>query len=138
MSSKGMGWVPLVVAGAISIAYIMVVGVDWGSTIRTGTVPSAIFTGVIVSVCASVPYLILLPDARREGGLMFAILAGSLILAFGFFALERGRHAPGDEGGSFIVVPIQQMVIAAAVRWGWRGIRSLRERARAGREGQDR
>jgi hypothetical protein len=38
MSTKGMGWAPLVV-----------------------------------------PYLILLPGARREGGLMFAILASSLV-----------------------------------------------------------
>ena len=49
MSSKLLMWVPLVVASGISAAYIFVVGVDWGFTLRSGTVPSAIVTGVILS-----------------------------------------------------------------------------------------
>ena len=80
-------------------------------------------TGLILSVWASVPYLILLPIARREGRLLFTIIAVIVILAFGMFSMDRGRHTPGDEGGSYIVVPIQQMVIAAAILFGRWGIR---------------
>ena len=32
---------------------------------------------------------------------------------------------PGDEGGSYIVVPFQQMVIAGVVIFGWRSTRRL-------------
>jgi hypothetical protein len=123
MNSRCMAWVPLVVACAISAAYIFVFGIDWGFTLRSGTVPSAMVTGLILSVWASVPYLILLPIARREGRLLFTIIAVIVILAFGMFSMDRGRHTPGDEGGSYIVVPIQQMVIAAAILFGRWGIR---------------
>ena|ERR1700683_2060870 len=125
MRSKRIGWIPLVVACAISVAYIFVFGVDWGFTLRSGSLPSAILTGLILSVWASVPYLILLPIARREGRTMLTILAVLIILAFGMFSMDRGRHMPGDEGGSYIVVPFQQMVIAAVVLFGWWGIRRL-------------
>jgi hypothetical protein len=125
MNSKRMAWVPLVVAWAISVAYIFVFGVDWGFTIRSGTMPSAIVTGLILSVWASVPYLILLPIARREGRLLFTITAVLVILAFGMFSMDRGRHTPGDEGGSYIVVPFQQMVIAAVILFGRWGIRRV-------------
>jgi hypothetical protein len=125
MSSKLVMWVPLVVASGISAAYIFVVGVDWEFTFRSGSVPSAIVTGLILSVWASVPYFILLPIARREGLSLITILAVAVILAFGFFSIERGRHMPGDEGGSYIVVPLQQMVIAAVILIGWRSIRRL-------------
>jgi hypothetical protein len=125
MNSKRMAWVPLVVACAISVAYIFVFGVDWGFTIRSGTMPSAIVTGLILSVWASVPYLILLPIARREGRLLFTITAVLVILAFGMFSMDRGRHTPGDEGGSYIVVPFQQMVIAAVILFGRWGIRRV-------------
>jgi hypothetical protein len=125
MSSKRMAWVPLVVACAISVVYIFVFGVDWGFTVRSGTMPSAIFTGLILSVWASVPYFILLPIARREGQPLFTIIPVLVILAFGMFAMDRGRHTPGDEGGSYIVVPFQQIVIAAVVLFGWWGTRRL-------------
>jgi hypothetical protein len=125
MSSKLATWVPLVVACGISAAYIFVFGVDWGFTFRSGTVPSAVATGLILSAWASVPYFILLPIARREGLSLITILAVLAILAFGMFSIERGRHMPGDEGGSYIVVPLQQMVIAAVVLFGWRSIRRL-------------
>lgn len=65
MNSKRIAWVAVVAACVISVAYIFVVGVDWGFTLRSGTVPSAIVTGLILSVWACVPYLILLPFARR-------------------------------------------------------------------------
>ena len=123
MNSRCMAWVPPVVACAISAAYIFVFGIDWGFTLRSGTMPSAMVTGLILSVWASVPYLILLPIARREGRLLFTIIAVIVILAFGMFSMDRGRHTPGDEGGSYIVVPIQQMVIAAAILFGRWGIR---------------
>jgi hypothetical protein len=125
MSSKRMAWVPLVVACAISVVYIFVFGVDWGFTVRSGTMPSAIFTGLILSVWASVPYFILLPIARREGQPLFTIIPVLVILAFGMFAMDRGRHTPGDEGGSYIVVPFQQIVIAAVVLFGWWGTRRV-------------
>jgi hypothetical protein len=60
--------------------------------------PSAIVTGLILSVWASVPYLILLPIARREGRLLFTIIAVLVILGFGMFSMDRGRHTPGDDG----------------------------------------
>jgi hypothetical protein len=125
MSLKRMTWVPLVVACAISVAYIFILGIDWGFTIRRGTLPSAIVMGLLLSVWASVPYLILLPMAQRERRALFTILAVLAILAFGMFSMDRARHMPGDEGGSFIVVPLQQMAIAAAILFGWRGIRRL-------------
>jgi hypothetical protein len=115
MRSTRIAWIPLVVACAVSVAYIFVFGVDWGFTLRSGTLPSAILTGLILSVWASVPYLILLPIARREGRTMLTILAALIILAFGMYSMNRGRHMSGDEGGSYIVVPFQQMVIAAVV-----------------------
>jgi hypothetical protein len=124
MSSKRMAWIPLVVAGAISVAYIFVFGVDWGFTVRSGTMPSAIVTGLILSVWASVPYLVLFPIARESRSL-FTIIAVLVILTFGMFLMNRGRHTPGDEGGSYIVVPFQQMVIAAVILFGWRRIRRL-------------
>ncbi len=104
---------------------LFVFGVDWGFTVRSGTVPSAIFTGLIISVWASVPYLILLPVARREGSSLFTIITVLVILAFGMFSLDRGRHTPGDEGGSYIVVSFQQMVIAAVILFGRWGIRRV-------------
>jgi hypothetical protein len=125
MRSKRIGWIPLVVACAISVAYIFVFGVDWGFALRSGTLPSAILTGLILSVWASVPYLILLPIARREDRTMFTILAVLIILAFGMYSMDRGRRMPGDEGGSYIVVPFQQMLIATVVLFGWWGIRRL-------------
>ena len=125
MTSRRMAWIPLVVACAISGADIFVFGVDWGFSIRTGTLPSAIFTGLILSVWASVPYLILLPIARREGLSLFTILAALVVLAFGMYSMDRGLHTPGDEGGSYIVVPIQQMGIAAAILLGWWGVRRI-------------
>ena len=67
MSSRRMALVPLVVACAISVAYIFVFGIDWGFTFRSSTVPSAIFTGLLLSAWASVPYFILLPMAQRAG-----------------------------------------------------------------------
>jgi hypothetical protein len=109
----------------MSVAYIFVFGVDWGFTVRNGAVPSAIVTGLILSVWAAVPYLILLPIARREGGSLITILAVLVILAFGMFSMERGRHTPGDEGGSYIVVPFQQMGIAAVILFGWSRIRRM-------------
>src|ERR1700678_3484391 len=108
MSSKRLAWVPLAVACAISAAYIFLFGVDWGFTFRSGTLPSAIFTGLLLSVWASVPYLILLPMAQRESRSLFTILAVLAILSFGLFSMDQGRHTPGDEGGSYIVVPFQQ------------------------------
>jgi hypothetical protein len=123
MRAKRIAWVPLVVAWAISVVYIFVFGVDWGFTVRSGTMPSAIFTGLILSVWASVPYLILLPIPRRDGQPLFTIITALVLLAFGMFAMERGRHTPGDEGGSYIVVPVQQMAIAALILFGWRGVR---------------
>ncbi len=123
MSSKLATWLPLVVASGISAAYIFVFGVDWGFTFRSGTVSSAVATGFILSAWASVPYFMLLPIARRQG--LIAILAVLVILAFGMFSIERGRHTPGDEGGSYIVVPLQQVVISAVVLFGWRSIRKL-------------
>ena len=87
--------------------------------------PSAIVTGLLLSVWASVPYLMLLPIARREGRSWLMIPAVLVILALGAFLIERGRHTPGDEGGSYIVVPLQQMVIAAVILFGWRGIRRI-------------
>jgi hypothetical protein len=125
MRSKRMAWVPLVVACAISAAYIFVFGVDWGFTFGSSTLPSAIFTGLILSAWAAVPYLILLPMAQREDRSLITILAVLVILALGMLLMNRGRHTPGDEGGSYIVVPFQQMVIAALIRFGWRGIRRL-------------
>ncbi len=123
MSGKRIAWVPLVVAWAISVVYIFVYGVDWGFTVRSGTMPSAIFTGLILSVWASVPYLIFLPIARRDGQLLFTMFTASVLLAFGMFAMDRGRHTLGDEGGSYIVVPVQQVAIAALIVFGWRGFR---------------
>jgi hypothetical protein len=125
MNSTRMAWFPLVVACAISGAYIFVFGVDWGFTTRSGTMSSAIFTALILSIWASVPYLILLPIARREGRLLLTILAALVILAFGMFSMDRGRHTPGDEGGSYIVVPIEQMGIAAVILFGWWGVRRI-------------
>jgi hypothetical protein len=78
-----------------------------------------------LSVWASVPYLILLPIARRESRSLFTILAVLVVLAFGMFSMDQGRHMPGDEGGSYIVVPFQQMVIAALILFGWWGIRRM-------------
>jgi hypothetical protein len=125
MSSKRMPWVPLVVACAISVAYIFIFGVDWGFTLRSGTVPSAVITSLLLSVWASIPYLILLPMAQRESRTLVTILAVLAILVFGMFSMDRGRHMPGDEGGSYIVVPFQQMVIASVILFGWTGIRRL-------------
>jgi hypothetical protein len=125
MSSRRMALVPLVVACAISVAYIFVFGIDWGFTFRSSTVPSAIFTGLLLSAWASVPYFILLPMAQREGRSLFTILAVLVILVFGMFSMNLGRHTPGDEGGSYIVVPFQQMEIAAVIIFGWWLIRRL-------------
>jgi hypothetical protein len=123
MSAKRIAWIPLVVAWAMSVVYIFVFGVDWGFTVRSGTMPSAIFTGLILSVWASVPYFVLLPIARRDGQPLFTIITVLVLLAFGMFAMDRGRHTPGDEGGSYIVVPVQQLAIAALILFGWRGVR---------------
>jgi hypothetical protein len=123
MSAKRIAWIPLVVAWAISVVYIFVFGVDWGFTVRSGTMPSAIFTGLILSVWASVPYFVLVPIARRDGQPLFTIITALILLAFGMFAMDRGRHTPGDEGGSYIVVPVQQLAIAALILFGWRGVR---------------
>lgn len=125
MSSKRVAWIALVVAVAMSVAYIFVFGVDWGFTVRSGTLPSAIVTSLILSAWASVPYLILVPIARREGQSLFIMIAVFVILAFGMFALDRGRHTPGDDGGSYIVVPIQQVVIAAVILFGRWSIRRV-------------
>jgi hypothetical protein len=124
MSSKRMAWVALVVAVAVTAAYIFIFGVDWGFAARSGTMPSASVTCLILSAWASVPYLILLPIARREGQLLFTIIAVLVILAFGKFSMDRGHHMPGDEG-LYIVVPIQQMGIAAVILFGWWGIRRI-------------
>jgi hypothetical protein len=123
MNCKRLAWVPLAVACAVSVAYIFVFGVDWGFTVRSGTMPSAIVTGLILSVWASVPYLFLLPIARREDRSLLTNLAVLVILAFGMFSMNRAPHTPGDEGGSYIVVPFQQMAIAAVILFSWWGIR---------------
>jgi len=127
MRSKRLAWIPLVVACAISLAlaYIFVYGVDWGFTVRSGTLPSAIVTALFFSVWASVPYLFLLPIARRDGQSLFTISAVLVILVFGMYSLDKGRHTPGDEGGSYIVVPMQQMAIAAVILFGWWGVRKI-------------
>ena len=127
MKSKLATWVPIVVACGISAAYIFAVGVDWGFTFRSGTVAGAIITGILVSAWAAAPYFILLPIARREGLPLITILSVLGVLAFGFFSIERGRHMPGDEGGSYIVVPFEQMVIAAVLSFGWRSTRGPSE-----------
>ena len=125
MNSRRIAWVPLVVACAISAAYVFGFGVDWGFTVRSRTVPSAILTALILSAWASVPYLILSPIARKERQSLFTILVVLVILAFGMFAMDRARRMPGDEGGSYIVVPFEQMLIAAVVLFGWRRIRRI-------------
>jgi hypothetical protein len=125
MRSKRLTWIPLAAACAISLTYIFVYGVDWGFTVRSGTLPSAIVTCLILSVWASVPYLILFPIARRDGQLLFTILAVLVILAFGKYSLDKGRQTPGDNGGSYIVVPLQQMALAALIVFGWRGVRRI-------------
>jgi hypothetical protein len=88
-------------------------------------VPSAILTALILSAWASVPYLILSPIARKERQSLFTILVVLVILAFGMFAMDRARRMPGDAGGSYIVVPFEQMLIAAVVLFGWRRIRRI-------------
>ncbi len=125
MNSRRIAWVPLVVACAISAAYVFGFGVDWGFTVRSRTVPSAILTALILSAWASVPYLILSPIARKERQSLFTILVVLVILAFGMFAMDRARRMPGDAGGSYIVVPFEQMLIAAVVLFGWRRIRRI-------------
>jgi hypothetical protein len=132
-----MAWVPLVVAGAISVAYTFVFGIDWGFTFRSGTVSSAIVTGLFLSVWAYVPYLVLVPIGRQGGQLLFTTLAALVILAFGMLAMDRGRHTPGDEGGSYIIVPIQQMGIAAAIRFCWWAIRGIAHWAHTGNSVHD-
>ena len=125
MTFKRMAWAPLVAACAISITYIFAFGVEWGFIVKNGAVPSAIFTCLVLSVWASLPYLILLPIGRREGQLLLTTLAVLVILAFGMISMDRGRHTPGDEGGSYIVVPFEQLMIAGAIFFGWWGIRRL-------------
>lgn len=125
MNSRRITWVPLAVACAISAAYVFGFGVDWGFTVRSRTVPSAILTALILSAWASVPYLILSPIARKERQSLFTILVVLVILAFGMFAMDRARRMPGDEGGSYIVVPFEQMLIAAVVLFGWRRSRRI-------------
>jgi hypothetical protein len=124
MNPKRAALVPLIVASAISIAYIFVFGVDWKFTFQSGTVASAIFTGSILSAWASVPYLMLLPIARKEARPpIISTLAALIMLIVGMYWMDVGRHTPGDEGGSFIVVPLKQMLVAALIVLGWRGIR---------------
>jgi hypothetical protein len=118
-----MAMLSLVAACAISVAYIFAFGVDWAFTFRSSTVASAAFTCLILSAWASVPYFILLPMARRESRSLLTILAATVILSFGIFSMNQGRHTPGDEGGSYIVVPLQQMLIAGVILLGWRLIR---------------
>ena len=130
MTFRRMAWAPLVVACAISIAYIFIFGADWEFTIKNGTVPSTVFTCLLLSAWASLPYLILLPIGRREGQLLLTTLAVLVILAFGMISMEHGRHTPGDEGGSYIVVPFEQLMIAAAILFGWWGIRRLVRKGR--------
>jgi hypothetical protein len=124
MNVKRAALVPLIAACAISIAYIFLFGVDWKFTFQSGTVASAIFTALILSAWASVPYLMLLPIVRREDRpLIISTLAALIILVVGMYWMDVGRHTVGDEGGSFIVVPLKQMLIAALIVLGWQGIR---------------
>jgi hypothetical protein len=37
--------------------------------------------------------------------------------------MESGRHEPGDEGGSYIVVAFQQVLCAIVILAGWWGVR---------------
>jgi hypothetical protein len=125
MSIKRLAWVPLLAAWAASVVYIFVFGINWEFTLRSDTVTSAVVTGLILSAWASVPYLVLLPMAGRDGGPLFTVLAVIIILTFGCFSMDRGRHTPGDEGGSYIVVPLQQIAIAIVILLGWKGIRRM-------------
>lgn len=101
-------------------AYIFVFGVDWGFTLQSGTIPSDIVTGLILSIWASVAYFILLPIAQREGRPLFTILVVLVTSVFGMSLMNRARHTPGDESGSYIVVPFQQIVIAVVILFDWR------------------
>jgi hypothetical protein len=124
MNTKRAALVPLIAACAMSIAYIFWFGVDWKFTFQSGTVSSAVFTGLILSAWASVPYLMLLPIVQRENRpLIISALAALIILLVGVYWMGVGRHTAGDEGGSFIVVPLKQMLIAALIALGWQGIR---------------
>jgi hypothetical protein len=125
MSIKRLAWIPLLAAWVASVVYIFVFGIDWEFTLRSDTVPSAVVTGLIVSIWASVPYLVLLPMAGRDGGPLFTVLAVIIILTFGWFSMDLGRHTPGNEGGSYIVVPLQQIAVAIVILLGWKGIRRM-------------
>jgi hypothetical protein len=79
------------------------------------------------ALAAEAPGSFKIQIARRVDRPLFTILAVLVILAFGMFSMDRGRHMPGDEGGSYIVVPFQQIVIAAVILVGWRGIRRVKK-----------
>lgn len=86
MNTKRAALVPLIAACAMSIAYIFWFGVDWKFTFQSGTVSSAVFTGLILSAWASVPYLMLLPIVQRENRpLIISALAALIILLVGVY-----------------------------------------------------
>jgi len=58
----------------------------------------------------------LLPIVQRENRpLIISALAALIILLVGVYWMGVGRHTAGDEGGSFMVVPLKQMLIAALI-----------------------
>jgi hypothetical protein len=123
MTFKRAAFVSIAAACATSLIYVFITGVSWDFVVRSGSLPSAIFTALVVSAWACVPYLILLPIAQREGSPLFAIFTVLGILGFGLYSMESGRHEPGDEGGSYIVVAFQQVLSAIVILAGWWGVR---------------
>ena len=122
--------IPFVIACALSLSYIFIVGIDWGFDRRVGVVTSAIFTGLILSSWATVPYLVLLPIALREARFKaLAPMAVLMVFAFGAFTMHHEmRHMPGDEG-LYFVIPAQQLAIAVVILVSWLAVRTLFRRA---------
>jgi hypothetical protein len=109
-----------------SVTYVFSTGVDWTVAVRSGIVASSFVTALILSAWTCVPYLMLLPTAGRHGSPPFAIFALFCILAFGLYSMQQGRHEPGDEGGSYIVMPFQQLLCAIVILFAWFGMRGVR------------